>query len=103
MTSRPQLRLDNMAELNFDVLLGVAAFCAGSFEFRTLLNMALTCKSIHQAVKPILDTPILVCSDYTDRDGGFPIPDEFLEQHGYGARSYDLWVNLNRDVWSRIK
>lgn len=58
-----------MVQLVLDVLLDVAAFCAGAFEFRTLVNLSLTCKSIHEATKPVLDTPILVWKGNREVDG----------------------------------
>jgi hypothetical protein len=51
-----------MPQLVFDVLCEIAVFCAGAFDFRTLVNLSLTCKAMHQAIRPVLDHPVLVLS-----------------------------------------
>lgn len=55
-----------MPQLVLDVLYEIAAFCAGAFDFRTLVNLSLTCKAMHQAVKSILEVPVLVLTRRMD-------------------------------------
>lgn len=59
--------------LPFDVVLEVAAFCAGSLEFETYLNISLACKEVHKSLKPVLEEPVLVWNDKT------PLSDDFYE------------------------
>lgn len=49
--------------LTFDNILDIAAFCAGAFNFRIFLNVALSCKEIHATLKTVLDEPVLVWDD----------------------------------------
>ncbi|GHJ90299.1 hypothetical protein NliqN6_6701 [Naganishia liquefaciens] len=43
-----------------NIILEIGAFCAGSFNFRSLLNLSLSCKAVHEVFKPTLRVPILV-------------------------------------------
>jgi hypothetical protein len=47
-------------KIPFDIILEVAAFCAGSFEFQTYLNLSLACKEVHKSLNTVLDEPLLV-------------------------------------------
>jgi hypothetical protein len=58
-------------KIPFDVVLEVAAFCAGSLEFQTYLNLSLVCKEVHKSLKPVLDEPFLVWNEDTPLWDGF--------------------------------
>ncbi|KAJ9111231.1 hypothetical protein QFC22_006606 [Naganishia vaughanmartiniae] len=40
--------------LPYDIVIEIGAFCAGSLQFRSLLNVALTCRVVYQVLKPML-------------------------------------------------
>jgi hypothetical protein len=61
-----------MPQLVLDVLYEIGAFCAGAFDFRTLVNLSLTCKALHEAVKPVLDVPVLVLTRRMDSANVWP-------------------------------
>jgi hypothetical protein len=58
--SCPGLSRHTRGPLPLDIILNIASYSAGSFDFKTLLNVALTNKNVHQAVKPTLKEPIVV-------------------------------------------
>jgi hypothetical protein len=58
-------------KIPFDVVLEVAAFCAGSLEFQTFLNLSLSCKEVHKSLKFVLDEPVLVWNEQTRLDDSF--------------------------------
>lgn len=53
----------DMPQLPFELVLEIAAFCAGSFNFETFLNLALTCRQTHKSLQPVLSQPILVLTE----------------------------------------
>lgn len=60
--ANPRIDFDDtrgLPVLPFDVILEVAAFCAGALEFNTLLNLSLCCHEVHRSLKRILEVPIL--------------------------------------------
>jgi hypothetical protein len=63
LSSRSSRRKPNVIEsqwtLPFDNILDVASFCAGAFDFKTYLNVALCCHEIHDFLKPVLNVPIV--------------------------------------------
>jgi hypothetical protein len=58
-------------KIPFDVLLEIAAFCAGSFEFQSYLHLSLACKEVRKSLKPVLDEPFLVWDRNTPLWYGF--------------------------------
>ncbi|KAI5449564.1 hypothetical protein NCC49_004557 [Naganishia albida] len=53
----------DMPQLPFELVLEIAAFCAGSFNFETFLNLDLTCRQTHKSLQPVLSQPILVITE----------------------------------------
>lgn len=90
-----------MPELVFDVLLQVAAFCAGALDFRTLVDLALSCKSIHDAVKPLLDVPILVWTNQVV--GEKRRLREFLSEYDLSSHPRRESFRPLINAWSRIQ
>lgn len=43
-----------------NIILEIGAFCAGTFNFKALVNLSLSSRSVHEALKPTLKVPILV-------------------------------------------
>lgn len=58
-----------MPHLPFELILDIAAFCAGSFNFKTFLNIALTCRQATKSFQSVLARPILVLSNLEVEDG----------------------------------
>jgi hypothetical protein len=44
----------------FDLVLEIAAFCAGGFELRTFLNLSLCCQEVYKELKCVLAEPVLL-------------------------------------------
>jgi hypothetical protein len=55
----------------FELVLEVAAFCAGAFDFKTYLQVSLCCKELHQALKSVLEQPIAVWDSNSPFSTGF--------------------------------
>lgn len=90
-----------MPDLVFDVLIEVAAFCAGAFDFGTLAHLALSCKCIYDAVKPHLDVPILVWTDKVV--GEKQRLREFLSEYDLSSHPGRETFRPLTSAWSRIQ
>jgi hypothetical protein len=51
--------IEALWRLPFDLVLEVAAFSAGAFQFKTFLNLSLCCHEVHESLKPVLKAPIV--------------------------------------------
>lgn len=88
--------------LPFDIILEVAAFCAGRFEFNTYLNLALSCKEVHKSLKSVLDEPVLICDDNSQLSDDFGRAcfhgevDEYLllESEGDLLKQASIWPKI---------
>lgn len=88
--------------LPFDLLLEVAAFCAGSFNFETYLNISLSSKEVYEFLKPVLDEPVIVW------DSGTPLPKKF--QEACTEETLDVYLRKNgkellkqNSYWSKVR
>jgi hypothetical protein len=88
--------------LPFDLLLEVAAFCAGSFDFKTYLNISLSSKEVHKYLKPVLDEPVLVW------DSSTPLPKTFYK--ACAEETLDVYMRNNGEelskqasYWSKVR
>lgn len=44
----------------FDIVIEIGTLCAGLLQFRSLLNIALTCHGVYEVLKPALGQKIIV-------------------------------------------
>jgi hypothetical protein len=88
--------------LPFDLLLEVAAFCAGSFDFKTYLNISLSSKEVHRFLKPVLDEPVIVW------DSSTPLPLTFYkacaeETLDVYLRNHGKKLPKQASYWSKVR
>lgn len=48
------------AAIPLNIILEIGAFCAGTFNFKSLVNLSLTSRAVNDSLKPTLKVPILV-------------------------------------------
>jgi hypothetical protein len=70
---------ENMWRLPFELVLEVAAFCAGESAMRTHLDLSLCCKEVQTYLKKVLDEPVLFMDDHT------ALPDTLVQKHWSGG------------------
>jgi hypothetical protein len=80
-----------MPQLPFELVLEIAAFCAGSFNFKTFLALALTCGQAHTCLKPVLAHPIPALTEL-DFEGG--IIHRLNGEHIEEGRVPEKWQNM---------
>jgi hypothetical protein len=94
--------------LPFELVLEVAAFCAGSLEFKAYLNISLASKEVHKSLKPdkslkpVLDEPVVVWNDKT------PLSDDFYEACAEGdlaqyMREHSKELPKQAKFWSKVR
>jgi hypothetical protein len=83
--------LHDMPQLPFELVLEIAAFCAGSFNFKTFLALALICRQAHTCLKAVLARPILVITEL-DFDSG--IIHRINEEQIEDGRVPEKWRNM---------
>jgi hypothetical protein len=92
-----------MTVLPFDLLIEVAAFCAGSYDFRTFVNIASTCKDAHKQLKPVLNRPILVWTKSKERETDSLLALDFLIEND--LQDPEVWERFETKAaaWARIQ
>jgi hypothetical protein len=92
-----------MTRLPSNIVFAIASFCAGTYNFRTLVNVALASKEINEGLKPLLNHPVLVWTKGWDANDRFPMSNDFLMTQD--IKDHPKWNELQPVIaaWSRVE
>lgn len=92
-----------MTALPDDIVVRIGTFCAGTFNFRSLVHLSLSRKAVHKGLKPVLDHPVLVWRKGWDANDRFPISNDFLMAKD--VKDHPNWDELQPVIaaWSTVK